>query len=216
VHALVLAVGPLAIDEQADRLLSGEWFGPGRRVHLAQRRRHREQRIADTLLKPRRCADATESEDGHDREDGPAFFGEGQGNQSDAGGGNSDENGSPSDHIGQLSPGWTTRSNPPLPRPRHCPFSPYVSTMAVGWAQDGAVQDQIDATVDSAVKRARSRLAQGESLLACEECGEPIPEARRQALPGVRRCVPCQSEADRLDVHQSLYNRRGSKDSQLK
>jgi len=67
--------------------------------------------------------------------------------------------------------------------------------MAVGWAQDGAVQDQIDATVDSAVKRARSRLGQGE---------------------GVRRCVPCQSEADRLDAHQGLYNRRGSKDSQLK
>jgi phage/conjugal plasmid C-4 type zinc finger TraR family protein len=88
--------------------------------------------------------------------------------------------------------------------------------MAVGWAQDGAVQDQIDATVDSAIKRARSRLAQGESLLLCEECSEPIPEARRQALPGVRRCVPCQSEADRLDAHQSLYNRRGSKDSQLK
>jgi phage/conjugal plasmid C-4 type zinc finger TraR family protein len=88
--------------------------------------------------------------------------------------------------------------------------------MAVGWAQDGAVQDQIDATVDSAVKRARSRLAQGESSLTCEECGEPIPEARRQALPGVRRCVPCQSEADQLDVHQGLYNRRGSKDSQLK
>ena len=52
--------------------------------------------------------------------------------------------------------------------------------MAVGWAQDGAVQDQIDATVDSAVERARSRLAQrGQSLLACEECGEPIPEARQ-------------------------------------
>jgi phage/conjugal plasmid C-4 type zinc finger TraR family protein len=88
--------------------------------------------------------------------------------------------------------------------------------MAVGWAQDGAVQDQIDATVDSAVKRVRSRLAQGESLLACEECGESIPEARRRALPGVRTCVPCQSKADRLDVRQSLYNRRGSKDSQLK
>jgi len=52
--------------------------------------------------------------------------------------------------------------------------------------------------------------------VACEECGEPIPEARRQALPGVRRCVPCQSETDRRDVRQSLYNRRGSKDSQLK
>jgi len=88
--------------------------------------------------------------------------------------------------------------------------------MAVGWAQDGAVQDQIDATVDSAVKRARSRLGQGESLLNCEECDEPIPEKRRLALPGVRKCVPCQSEADRADVQQGLYNRRGSKDSQLK
>jgi phage/conjugal plasmid C-4 type zinc finger TraR family protein len=73
--------------------------------------------------------------------------------------------------------------------------------MVVGWAQDRAMQDQIDATVDSAVKRARSRLVQGESLLACEECGESIPEARRQALSGVRRCVPCQYEADQLDVH---------------
>ena len=75
---------------------------------------------------------------------------------------------------------------------------------------------RFDATVDSAVKRARSRLAQGESLSTCEECGEPIPEARRRALPGVRKCVPCQSEADRSDMQQSLYNRRGSKDSQLK
>ena len=78
------------------------------------------------------------------------------------------------------------------------------------------MQDQIDATVDSAVNRARSRLAHGESLLTCEDCGEPIPEARRRAVPGVRRCVPCQSEADQVDVHKSLYNRRGSKDSQLK
>src|SRR5438128_1246178 len=84
--------------------------------------------------------------------------------------------------------------------PRHRPLLSYVSNMAVGWAQDGAVQDQIDATVDSAVKRARSRLAQGESLRACEECGEPIPEARRQALPGVRRCVPCQSEGGRREA----------------
>jgi phage/conjugal plasmid C-4 type zinc finger TraR family protein len=88
--------------------------------------------------------------------------------------------------------------------------------MAVGWAQDGAVQDQIDATVKSAVERARSRLAQGEGLVDCEECGEPIPEGRRRACPGARRCVPCQSEADRLDVQPSLYNRRGSKDSQLR
>ena len=88
--------------------------------------------------------------------------------------------------------------------------------MAVGWARDGAVQEQIDATVESEVARARSRLPAGESLRTCEECGEEIPEARRRAVPGVRRCVPCQAEADALHVERSLYNRRGSKDSQLK
>lgn len=88
--------------------------------------------------------------------------------------------------------------------------------MAVGWAQDGAVQDQIDATVESEVGRARSRLARGESLAACEDCGEPIPEARRRAVPGVRRCVQCQVEVDQLETAHSLYNRRGNKDSQLR
>jgi hypothetical protein len=33
--------------------------------------------------------------------------------------------------------------------------------MAVGWARDGAVQEQIDANVDDAVKRARSALPRG-------------------------------------------------------
>ena len=36
--------------------------------------------------------------------------------------------------------------------------------MATGWAGDGAVQDQIDATVADAVKRARSRVPPGASL----------------------------------------------------
>lgn len=88
--------------------------------------------------------------------------------------------------------------------------------MAVGWARDGAVQEQIDATVASEVARARSRLAGGESLTHCEECEEEIPEARRQAVPGVRLCVRCQEEADQEDRRQELFNRRGSKDSQLK
>jgi len=88
--------------------------------------------------------------------------------------------------------------------------------MAVGWARDGAVQDQIDASVEDAVARARSRLPKGESLKHCEDCGEEIPEARRLAVPGVRRCVACQSEADAERSEQSLYNRRGSKGSQLK
>ena len=36
--------------------------------------------------------------------------------------------------------------------------------MAGVWAKDGAVQDQIDASVDEAVSRAREQLVQGESL----------------------------------------------------
>ena len=75
--------------------------------------------------------------------------------------------------------------------------------MAGGWARDGAVQEQIDASVDDAVKLARSRLPSGESLSRCEECDAPIPPARREAVPGVQ-------------PDDAGYNRRGSKDSQLK
>jgi len=78
------------------------------------------------------------------------------------------------------------------------------------------VQDQIDATVEDAVKRARSELPEGESLSQCEECGKAIPEARREAVPGVRLCVACQSELDANAKTVSGYNRRGSKDSQLR
>ena len=88
--------------------------------------------------------------------------------------------------------------------------------MASGWAPDGAVQDQIDASVESEIERARSRIPQGESLESCEDCGEPIPEARRRAVPGVRRCRDCQADVDRSEVERALYNRRGNKDSQLK
>ncbi len=88
--------------------------------------------------------------------------------------------------------------------------------MAVGWARDGAVQEQIDASVASEVARARSRLSGGTSLLYCEDCEEPIPEARRRAVPGVRLCVRCQTVVDQEQGARSLYNRRGSKDSQLK
>jgi len=62
--------------------------------------------------------------------------------------------------------------------------------MAGGFAKDGAVQDQIDATVE--------------------------PEARQKAVPGVRLCINCQSELDKENKKTSGYNRRGSKDSQLR
>jgi phage/conjugal plasmid C-4 type zinc finger TraR family protein len=88
--------------------------------------------------------------------------------------------------------------------------------MATGWAQDGAVQDQIDATVKDAIKRAKSQLPTGPSQESCAECGAKIPEARREAIPGVRLCVACQEIADQKLEHNAGYNRRGSKDSQLR
>ena len=87
--------------------------------------------------------------------------------------------------------------------------------MATGWAGDGAVQDQIDATVADAVQRARRQLQRGPGLVRCEECDAAIPEARRQAVPGVRLCVACQQAQDK-ERAAKLYNRRGSKDSQLR
>jgi phage/conjugal plasmid C-4 type zinc finger TraR family protein len=88
--------------------------------------------------------------------------------------------------------------------------------MAGGFAKDGAVQEQIDATIKDAVEFARGQLPRGESLENCASCERPIPEARRLAIPGVRLCVACQTEHDKATVHSSGYNRRGSKDSQLR
>ncbi len=87
--------------------------------------------------------------------------------------------------------------------------------MAGGWARDGAVQDQIDDTVSDAVRLARARMPTGDGAHLCDECGEPIPRRRREALPGVRTCVQCQVERDARPVPGGI-NRRGSKDSQLR
>ena len=88
--------------------------------------------------------------------------------------------------------------------------------MAGGFAKDGAVQEQIDATIEDAIRRTRENLPRGESRACCEECGQPIPKARRRAVPGVRLCVACQAGRDAERKTFSGYNRRGSKDSQLR
>jgi phage/conjugal plasmid C-4 type zinc finger TraR family protein len=88
--------------------------------------------------------------------------------------------------------------------------------MAVGWARDGAVQEQIDASVNDSVQLARSRLPQGESLTHCIECEEPIPDARRKAVTGVRLCLDCQSILEKQQGGVAHINRRGNKDSQLR
>ena len=88
--------------------------------------------------------------------------------------------------------------------------------MATGWAGDGAVQEQIDATIKDGISRVQSRLPQGASLTHCASCGSEIPEARRAAFQGVRLCVSCQDRQDRELAAFAGYNRRGSKDSQLR
>ena len=41
-------------------------------------------------------------------------------------------------------------------------------------------------------------------------------KARREAVPGVRLCIACQELQDEEQAGSSGYNRRGSKDSQLR
>lgn len=87
--------------------------------------------------------------------------------------------------------------------------------MAGGWSRDGAVQDQIDDTISDAVSAARARMPHGSGRHQCEDCGDRIPQPRREALPGARTCVHCQTGRDKVIVHSTI-NRRGSKDSQLR
>lgn len=88
--------------------------------------------------------------------------------------------------------------------------------MAVGWAGDGAVQEQISSSIADEVARIRANSPKGQSLEDCEECGTPIPQSRREAIPGVRLCIECQAEQDKSAGPASPYNRRGNKDSQLR
>ncbi|MEY8842172.1 DksA/TraR family C4-type zinc finger protein [Cribrihabitans sp. XS_ASV171] len=89
--------------------------------------------------------------------------------------------------------------------------------MAGGWSRDGAVSEQIEASISDELARMKARRAPvGESLTHCAECEEEIPQARRVALPGVKLCLDCQQERDGAWRSRGGINRRGSKDSQLK
>lgn len=89
--------------------------------------------------------------------------------------------------------------------------------MAGGWARDGAVSEQIEASINDELARMKAqKVPTGESLAECAECGEEIPEARRKAVPGVKLCIDCMQERDGVRAQRGGINRRGSKDSQLK
>lgn len=89
--------------------------------------------------------------------------------------------------------------------------------MAGGWARDGAVSEQIEASITDELARLKAaRQPTGESLTHCAECEEEIPEPRRKAIPGVKLCIDCQQDRDNAQTMRGGINRRGSKDSQLK
>lgn len=71
--------------------------------------------------------------------------------------------------------------------------------------RDGGVQEQIDATVIDAINRARSHLHhEHNDTNYCLECGELIPEARRNIIPGVELCVECQAKKMHVKKHSVL------------
>jgi phage/conjugal plasmid C-4 type zinc finger TraR family protein len=89
--------------------------------------------------------------------------------------------------------------------------------MAGGWARDGAVNEQIEASIQDELARLKARRGPvGDSLTHCADCEEPIPQARREAMPGVKLCIECQQERQSAQTQRGGINRRGSKDSQMK
>lgn len=46
-----------------------------------------------------------------------------------------------------------------------------------------------------------ARATAHESAAICGMCDEPIPEARRQAVPGVQTCIECQRAIEEVGRH---------------
>lgn len=67
-----------------------------------------------------------------------------------------------------------------------------------GYGGDDDAAEMAQHRVDERVALVRSMLPTGPGKLNCIECGDPIPEARRVALPGVTCCVDCQEHRDSI------------------
>ncbi|CTQ48620.1 DksA-like zinc finger domain containing protein [Jannaschia donghaensis] len=79
------------------------------------------------------------------------------------------------------------------------------------------MSEQIEASINDELARLKARkVPVGQSLTHCADCEEPIPDARRAALPGVKLCIDCAGQRDTRNAPRGGINRRGSKDSQLK
>lgn len=88
--------------------------------------------------------------------------------------------------------------------------------MASGWANDDAVNEQINSTIEDAIARARGEIPRGESWMNVKSAVPPSRRPVGKPFPGVRLCIHCQQEKDLQKPAYTGYNRRGSKDSQLR
>ena len=75
--------------------------------------------------------------------------------------------------------------------------------IAEGLRAGGWTVDDVDRAQQIEQQRIDDALAQrqsesGHSAAVCDECGEEIPEARRQAVEGCTRCVGCQEAVERM------------------
>ncbi|MEF1190189.1 TraR/DksA family transcriptional regulator, partial [Vibrio parahaemolyticus] len=77
--------------------------------------------------------------------------------------------------------------------------------MAVGWANDDSVSQQIQNTIDDEISRVRGNINGGESAHYCDDCGDEIPEARRVEMKGVRLFTECQSTIELGSQRQGLF-----------
>ncbi len=70
--------------------------------------------------------------------------------------------------------------------------------MASGWANDDAVNEQINNTIEDAVARALAAnfLTVAKVAMNANLAATLSPEARRKAVPGVRLGISCQQEKD--------------------
>lgn len=58
---------------------------------------------------------------------------------------------------------------------------------------DSLIEQQLAIALD----HHQARRPTGAGALECEDCGDPIPEPRRKALPGCVTCVDCQGLRER-------------------
>lgn len=68
--------------------------------------------------------------------------------------------------------------------------------MSTAWAGGtDAIMERMDQMTELFIAQTRKAIYTGESATDCEECGEPIPEARRKAI-ACKYCLPCQTQLE--------------------